>query len=229
MTKVKLHAPVAEMHGEFEKNSGIIMRQKKYRAPNGAVLKVGVQESYKIAHPRDFDRTPAKGAELANMRSFGEVSRAATEIIRSERYTAEELRRLLSELWAIDVPESFGMFPPFYTDCGKNTHVGERVFINMGCKFQDQGGIFIDDDALIGHNATLCTLNHIPDPARRAGMTAKPIHIGKKVWLGANVTVLQGVTIGENAIVAAGAVVTKDVPANAIVGGNPAKLIKMIE
>ena len=67
MTKVKLHAPVAEMHGEFEKNSGIIMRQKKYRAPNGAVLKVGVQESYKMAHPRDFDRTPAQGAELATM------------------------------------------------------------------------------------------------------------------------------------------------------------------
>ena len=122
-----------------------------------------------------------------------------------------------------------GSYQPFYTDCGKNTHVGERVFINMGCKFQDQGGIFIDDDALIGHNATLCTLNHIPDPAQRAGMKAKPIHIGKKVWLGANVTVLQGVTIGDNAIVAAGAVVTKDVPANAIVGGVPAKVIKMIE
>ena len=97
MTKVKLHAPVAEMHGEFEKNSGIIMRQKKYRAPNGAVLKVGVQESYKIANPRDFDRTPAKGAELANMRSFGEVSRMTTEIIRSERYTAEELAAMTPE------------------------------------------------------------------------------------------------------------------------------------
>ena len=97
MTKVKLHAPVAEMHGEFEKNSGIIMRQKKYRALNGAVLKVGVQESYKIAHPRDFDRTPAQGAELANMRSFGEVSRAATEIIRSERYTDEELAAMTPE------------------------------------------------------------------------------------------------------------------------------------
>ena len=97
MTKVKLHAPVAEMHGEFEKNSGIVMRQKKYRALNGAVLKVGVQESYKIAHPRDFDRTPAKGAELANMRSFGEVSRAATEIIRSERYTDEELAAMTPE------------------------------------------------------------------------------------------------------------------------------------
>ena len=97
MTKVKLHAPVAEMHGEFEKNSGIIMRQKKYRAPNGAVLKVGVQESYKIANPRDFDRTPAQGAELANMRSFGEVSRMTTEIIRSERYTDEELAAMTPE------------------------------------------------------------------------------------------------------------------------------------
>ena len=97
MTKVKLHAPVAEMHGEFEKNSGIIMRQKKYRAPNGAVLKVGVQESYKVAYPRDFDKTPAKGAELANMRSFGEVSRMTTEIIRSERYTDEELAAMTPE------------------------------------------------------------------------------------------------------------------------------------
>ena len=97
MTKVKLHAPVAEMHGEFEKNSGIIMRQKKYRAPNGAVLKVGVQESYKVAYPRDFDRTPAQGAELANMRSFGEVSRMTTEIIRSERYTDEELAAMTPE------------------------------------------------------------------------------------------------------------------------------------
>ena len=143
---------------------------------------------------------------------FSQEALRITAEINGSYHTPEELRKLLSELWAIDVPESFGMFPPFYTDCGKNTHVGERVFINMGCKFQDQGGIFIDDDALIGH-----------------GMIAKPIHIGKKVWLGANVTVLQGVTIGENAIVAAGAVVTKDVPANAIVGGVPAKVIKMIE
>ena len=97
MTKVKLHAPVAEMHGEFEKNSGIIMRQKKYRAPNGAVLKVGVQESYKMAHPRDFDRTPAQGAELANMRSFGEVGRRSTETVRSELYTAEELAAMTPE------------------------------------------------------------------------------------------------------------------------------------
>ncbi len=77
---------------------------------------------------------------------FHKYSQEALRItaeINSSYHTPEELRKLLSELWAIDVPESFGMFPPFYTDCGKNTHVGERVFINMGCKFQDQGGIFI--------------------------------------------------------------------------------------
>ena len=97
MTKVKLRAPVAEMHGEFEKNSGVIMRQKKYRAPNGKVLKVGVQESCKVARPRDFEKTPAQGAELANMRSFGEVSRMTTEIIRSGRYTAGELAAMTPE------------------------------------------------------------------------------------------------------------------------------------
>ncbi len=97
MSKVKLHSPVAEMHGKFEKNSGIVMRQKTYRAPNGAVLKIGVQEAYKIANPRDFDKTPAQGAELANMRSFGDVSRMTTEIIRSERYTDEQIAAMTPE------------------------------------------------------------------------------------------------------------------------------------
>ena len=163
---------------------------------------------------------------------FHQLSQEALKItaeINGKYHTPEQLHDLLEQLWGREVPKTVGMFPPFHTDCGKNTVIGERVFINMGCKFQDQGGIFIGDDALIGHNATLCTLNHVQDPMRRASMTAKPIHIGKRVWLGANVTVLQGVTIGENAIVAAGAVVTKDVPANTIVGGVPAKVIKTIE
>ena len=71
---------------------------------------------------------------------FSQEALRITAEINGSYHAPEELRRLLSELWAINVPESFGMFPPFYTDCGKNTHVGERVFINMGCKFQDQGG-----------------------------------------------------------------------------------------
>ena len=148
--------------------------------------------------------------------------------INNKYHTPEELRKLFSELWDIEVPESFGMFPPFNTDCGKNTHIGERVFINSGCKFQDQGGIFIGNDCLIGHNVTLCTINHNPDPEHRGDMIFKPIRIEDKVWLGANVTILQGVTIGEGAIVAAGAVVTKDVEPRTVVGGVPAKFIKKV-
>lgn len=97
MSQVTLYAPVAEMHGKLEKNGTVVMRQKKYRAPNGAVLKIGVQEAYKVASPRNFDKTPPQGAELTNMRSFGEVSRMATDIIRSERYTADELAAMTAE------------------------------------------------------------------------------------------------------------------------------------
>ena len=94
----------------------------------------------------------------------------------------------------------------------------------MGCKFQDQGGITIDEGALIGHNVVLATINHDLDPAKRQSMSYAPIHIGKNVWI-----VLAGVTIGDGAVVAAGAVVTKDVEPNTIVGGVPAKVIKKIE
>ena len=160
-----------------------------------------------------------------------QASREAQKItakLNNQFHEPEEIRRLLSELWGIEVPETVGMFPPFYTDFGRNTVVGERTFINAGCKFQDQGGIVIGDDCLIGHNATLCTINHAQDPDRRGDMEFHPISIGNKVWLGANVTILPGVTIGEGAIVAAGAVVNKDVPARTIVGGVPAKVIKKI-
>ena len=144
--------------------------------------------------------------------------------INSRYHTPEELRTLFSELWGIEVPESFSMFPPFNTDCGKNTHIGERLFLNSGCKFQDQGGIFIGDDCLLGHNVTLCTINHNPDPDHRGDMSFAPIRIEDKVWIGANATVLQGVTIGEGAIVAAGAVVTKDVAPRTVVGGRTCKI-----
>ena len=103
------------------------------------------------------------------------------------------------------------------------------MFINADCKFQDQGGIYIDDGALIGHGVVLATLNHDLDPEKRQQLHPAPIRIGKRVWIGANATVLPGVTIGDNAVVAAGAVVTKDVPADTIVGGVPAKQISTIK
>lgn len=120
------------------------------------------------------------------------------------------------------------VFPPFSADFGRNIRLGERVFINSGARFQDQGGITIGDDALIGHNAVLATLNHDLDPSRRADMRPAPIVIGRGVWIGANVTVLPGVTIGDDAVVAAAAVVTRDVPAGAVVVGAPARVVRSV-
>ena len=143
-------------------------------------------------------------------------------------HTPEEVREIFSQIIGKPVDQTFGMFPPFYTDCGKNITIGKHVFINMGCKFQDQGGIFIDDGALIGHNVVLATLNHDIDPNTRHSMTPRPIHIGKNVWIGANAVVLPGVSVGDGAIIAAGAVVSQDVPPCTIVGGVPAKIIREI-
>lgn len=174
-------------------------------------------------------KTVENGSEphLFMHRASQEALRLTAEI-NGSYHTPEELRVLFARLTGQPVDESFSLFPPFYTDCGKNIHIGKHVFINMGCKFQDQGGIFIGDGVLIGHNVVLATLNHAMQPERRSDMFPAPIHIGKRVWIGSNATVLPGVTIGDGAVVAAGAVVTRDVPANTVVGGVPAKVIRHI-
>ena len=163
---------------------------------------------------------------------MGKLSQEAmkiTAMINCGYREPKEIRELFSLLTGREVDESFGMFPPFYTDCGKNIHIGKNVFFNGGCRFQDQGGIYIDDGALIGPMVVLATLNHEQNPEYRGDLFPKPIHIGKNVWIGANATVLPGVTIGDGAIVAAGAVVAKDVLPGIIVGGVPAKIIKKVE
>ena len=136
------------------------------------------------------------------------------------------MRALLSELTGRQVDESVALFPPFSSEIGLNLRLGRDVFINMGCRFQDTGGITIGDGSLIGHGSTLTTLNHGMDPDRRGDMLPAPIVIGRKVWLGASVTVVPGVTIGDGAVFGAGAVVTKDVPANTVVAGVPARAIR---
>lgn len=141
----------------------------------------------------------------------------------------EETVRLFSELTESKVDDSFRCFLPFYTECGINIKLGKNVFINSGCCFQDHAGIEIGDGTLIGHQVVIATLNHAQDPLSRADMFPKPVKIGKNVWIGAHATILPGVTIGDNAIIAAGAVVTKDVEKNAVAGGVPAKKIKDIE
>jgi acetyltransferase-like isoleucine patch superfamily enzyme len=146
--------------------------------------------------------------------------------INSGYRSPDEVRDLLAQLTGRPVAQSVTVFPPFYSEFGKNLTLGEDVFINLGCRFQDTGGITIGDGTLIGHGSTLTTLNHAIDPDRRGDMTPAPIRIGRKAWLGANVTVVPGVTIGDGAIVGAGAVVTKDVQADAIVAGVPARLVR---
>ena len=157
-----------------------------------------------------------------------EALRVTAEMNNAYR-TPEELVELMRKLTGQSDFPVFGMFPPFYTDCGKNIHFGNNVFVNSGCRFQDQGGIWIGDNALIVHNAVLATLNHNPDPNKRGNLIPSRIVIGKNVWLGANATLLPGVTIGDGAIIAAGAVVAKDVPESTIVAGIPAKVIRNIE
>lgn len=140
--------------------------------------------------------------------------------------TPDEVRALLERLTGRPVDASVAVFPPFYSEFGKNLTLGRDVFINIGCRFQDTGGITIGDGALIGHGSTLTTLDHGFDPDRRADMIPAPVVVGRKAWLGAGVTVVPGVTVGAGAIVGAGAVVTRDVPPNSIVAGVPAKLIR---
>lgn len=167
------------------------------------------------------------GSELHLM--FHRLSQEALRLtaeINGRYHTPEELHALMEQLMDRTLPKSFGLFPPFYTDCGKNITVGENVFINMGCKFQDQGGITIDDGALIGHGVMMATLNHDLSSDRRGDMLPGPIHIGRNVWIGAGATILAGVSVGDNAVVAAGAVVTKDVRPDTVVGGIPAHFIK---
>ena len=141
-------------------------------------------------------------------------------------HTPEEVRRIFSALTGRPVDDTFMLFPPFHTDCGKNIAVGKNIFINSGCKFQDQGGIVIGDGALIGHNVVLATLNHSLAVRDRQDLIPGPIRIGKNAWIGSNVTILPGVTVGDGAVVAAGAVVTKDVPAYTVAGGVPARVLR---
>jgi len=139
-----------------------------------------------------------------------------------------EIRNLLSQITDTTIDDSVAVFTPLYINYGKHTKIGKNVFINFNCTFLDLGGITIEDDVLIGPNVSILSEGHPVSPECRHSLVPKSIHIKKNAWIGAGATILQGVTIGENAIVAAGAVVSKDVPDNVIVGGIPAKFIKDI-
>jgi acetyltransferase-like isoleucine patch superfamily enzyme len=173
----------------------------------------------------DAEENPERDAYADTL--FQEAIRIGMEL--NNRYhTPEQIREIVGRLMGKKVDESFRLFPPFYTDFGKNIAVGRDVFINSGCHFQDQGGITIGDGSLIGHNVVLATINHDLSPLNNRENHYAPIVIEDHVWIGSNATILPGVTIGRWAVVGAGAVVTKDVEEFTVVGGVPAKEIRKV-
>lgn len=167
-----------------------------------------------IAEFKDYVKT-GKALDTDDIHRFmDEMSNAARRItfrLNAAYHTPDKVRELLSELFGYEVPQSLRVFPPLYADFGKNITVGEDVFINACCHFQDHGGVRIGDGCQIGHNVVFATLNHGLAPEERKSTYPAPIVLGRNVWVGPNATILQGVHIGDNAVVAAGAVVTKDV------------------
>ena len=181
----------------------------------------------------DFCRkgNPISGEDKELHRLLTQCSYEAQKVtmaLNTSYHSKEEIVEIFSELTGNKVDSSFMCFPPFYTDFGKNITIGKNVFLNIGCSFQDRGGISIGDGSMIGMNVTIATLNHGLPLETRNTTYPSPVIIGKNVWIGSNATILPGVTIEDNSVVAAGAVVTKDVPENTVVAGVPAKAVKKI-
>lgn len=138
-----------------------------------------------------------------------------------------QVRTLFDELFEGRLPKSSNILTPVAIDRGATITIGENVFINWNFSAVSTGSITIEDDVQIACNVQMLTANH--DYKDRQILYCKPIVVKQGAWIGAGSTIMGGVTIGERAVVAAGSVVTKDVPANTVGGGNPAKIIKRIE
>lgn len=177
---------------------------------------------------RNGETIPADDPEAYKLR---ESSYAARELLvrMNNSKDTEEIRDLLSQITGTEIDESTAVFTPLYINYGKHTKIGKNVFINFDCTFLDLGGITIEENVLIAPKVSLLSEGHPVSPENRQSLVPGHIHIKKNAWIGANATILPGVTIGENAVVAAGAVVSKDVSDNTVVGGIPAKFIKSID
>ncbi len=143
--------------------------------------------------------------------------------------SVNQVRGKLSEIIGKEIDESTAIFPPFYTNFGRNISLGKNVFINHACSFLDMGGIIIEDEVMLGPRVNLTSENHPLNPNDRKAVIPGPIVIKRNAWIGAGATILPGITVGENAVVAAGAIVNRDVPPHTVVAGIPAKITKTIE
>ncbi len=171
-------------------------------------------------------RTPESAAMLANIKRAMAITAKLNRLTYND---ANEVRALFSELIGKKVDDSFLLVPPFYTTGGSDISVGRNVFVNQNCTFYDLGGLDIADDVMIGPNVSIITSGHPIEPSqRRAFVVAKPIVIERNVWIAAGATIIGGVAVGESSVVAAGSIVTKNVPPNTLVAGNPARVIRSI-
>lgn len=164
---------------------------------------------------------------------YVEIHKAAshtTKLLKEFNATTEmeQLRKIWGEISGKALHQSTSIQIPFYINIGRFTQIGKNVFINHACSVLDMGGVIIEDDVLIGPKVNLISESHPLNPSERNALIVKPIVIKRNAWIGAGATILPGVTVGENAVIAAGAVVSKDVPDNTVVGGIPAKVIKTI-
>lgn len=179
-----------------------------------------------------FDRLRAGEVLRKDDPGYDDFGQVVTRTIRlcsqmnAQATDIDQVRERLSEIIGARIDESTIIFPPFYTNFGRFTTLGKNVFINHACSFLDIGGIIIGDDVLIGPRVNITSENHPLDPSDRKTLIPKSVHIKRNAWIGAGATILPGVTVGENAVVAAGAVVSRDVPPNTVVAGIPAKVIK---
>lgn len=171
-------------------------------------------------------RTPESAAMVSNVKRAMEITAALNRLGFNDM---DEIRALFSDLIGKKVDDSFSLIPPFYTTGGVDISLGRNVFINQNCTFYDLGGITIADDVMIGPNVSIITSGHPIEPSqRRTGVIAKPIVVERNVWIAAGAIIIGGVTVGENSVVSAGSVVTRNVPPNTLVGGNPARVIRSI-
>jgi acetyltransferase-like isoleucine patch superfamily enzyme len=193
-------------------------------------------ENQNVSNQNDrdiFDRMKAGELFRLNDLQYPKVWEVVTRAIKlsAELNTStdvDQIRERLSVIIGSKLDKSTTVFVPFYTNFGRFIQIGKNVFINHACTFLDQGGITIEDDVQVGPKVNLITENHPLDPANRKALICKPVVIKRNAWIGAAATIMPGVTVGENSVVAAGAVVTRNVPPNTIVGGVPAKIIKSI-
>lgn len=172
-------------------------------------------------------RTPESARMVANVKRAAAITAALNRLTFND---TDEVRAVFSELIGQPLDEGFVLIPPFYTAGGSDIRMGRNVFINQNCTFYDLGGLHIGDEVMIGPNVSIITTGHPVDPSQRRSITiGKRIVIERNVWIAAGATIIGGVTVGENSVVAAGAVVTRDVPPNSLVGGNPARYIRAVD